>query len=606
MNAWLKLVRPFIFLLLIGALQRLFLFIVCPAFFESYSSLFLSLLTGVIYDTIFFSIVFIALILLSSIFSKKIISIAHFITVFSWIILNAFDLFSFRYLGVRASLNSFNLFSVHDLVGKISFSSITLLFIFFLVLFTTLVFLFRKKIVFNFFDYNARQKINVAIVLFISSFLYLPYPVNYYTDQLTISREARQLSLNPYYSWIASLLNRPGDYPVDKHLALASFKKQYGISESSENFLARKVNYKDSAYDCVVLIIMESFGANRVGALEGEKKLSPNFDALCREGTLYTRCFACGPRTQYGISSIMFGFPHILGYNLFRKNKLKLPFSGLPARMAENKYQVHFLHGGDASYDDMDLLLNADKPVQLKDADDIKNYRFKNAWGVDDESLFNYSEKYIQATGRNLYCLLTMSNHEPFQVPNDFKTAGNSFSLSEKTFCYSDYALGEFIKKLKHTGKYDKALIIITGDHGELYNPNSSETKLYHVPLLIIDHKAKGIMNSTICSHADIAEFILSKTAYSGKSHFIGQRLTGKTSGTYYSDYAGEIYKVTDSVIYRCNISTNKLAAIIPDQNMYVSRVDVLNPDQHRQIVDDIRSYYTSMRFIFENGLYHD
>lgn len=604
----LKSVRPFFWLLIFGVLQRLSIFIFCYSRIESTSEVIYALFLGIIFDLNFLSVLFLFYLLIENI-HKKIANFVFLSFTILWIILNVFDLISFYYVGIRCSINSFELFSINDLSDKVSDSSIVIKALALLILFVFILFKIKKEILPDFTFIKLKQKLLFGCIFFILSFTYLPYPINYYSHQVNISDAAKQLSLNSYYSWAKSFLHAKNECIMNPQEALVNFKKQQGYSNKA-NFIDREVNYTDTAYDDVVLIIMESFGANRIGVLKGDKHLSPHFDSLCAEGTLYTKCFSSGPRTQYGISSIFFGFPHILGYNLFRENKLKQSFNGLIKLSEKNKYKTHFIHGGSAAYDDMELFLSADAAITVKDVDDIKDFKFKNTWGVDDESLFNFSSKYIaNNSGKNLFCILSMSNHEPHEVPKDFKSGDTIKDLDkkERAFLYSDQALGIFIQKLKHSDKYKNTLIIITGDHAEGYSSRDNETKLFHVPLLIIDHKNKNVKNNKICSHADIAEYILSKTEFKGKSHFINHSLNYIKSGqAYYRNYNNDIYEVTDSVIYRYNLIDQSFCKLYCDSNMYVTKQEVIkNIDPENKIIsENIKSYYTSLQYLFENGMY--
>ncbi len=606
----LKILKTLGILLLLGLIQRLCLYAICFKFSFHFSDIIVSLLTGLIFDISFLSCLFILFFLLRTLIKEKASAFLYILALVIWVMLNAFDIFSIRYTSTRASLNSFNLFKISDIATKLSDLKLIVFFAAFTLAFLYLAIKNRKKITPQ-LPLLLKEKIIVFVGLFSASLMYLPYPLNYYSDQLKISKEAKQLAINPYFFWATSFMYSSEKYIMDTDLALKNFKQQLNYPIAKNNFLVRDVNYSDSAYNSIILIVMESFGANRIGALNGEKNLSPYFDTLCKEGTLYTKCFSCGPRTQYAISSILFGFPHILQYNLFRENKLKLPFNGLANLLAKNKYKMHFLHAGKADYDDMRLLINAENNTEIRDKTNINSFKFKNEWGIDDESFFDFSERYIAETkGNNLFCLLSMSNHEPFQLPEDFKlnTNYNDLSPAEKTFLYSDQALGKFIEKLKTNGQFQRSLIIVTGDHGELYSPNDGDSKLFHVPLLVLDHKNKNIKNTATCSHADIAEYILSKTKYKDKSHLIGQGLVAKEKKqTYYRNYNNSIYQVTDSVIYKYDIINKTLSKLLYNQNMYVSneqKLPLLNKS-NQQIAQGIKAYYTATQFIFQNGVYY-
>jgi len=604
-----KLIKPAAMVLFAGIILRLALLLICHSRIESFSDTIFSIALGLLFDLCFICTVFLALLILSKIIPLKVLNFFFYTILFIWVILNSLDLFSFNYLGARTGFNSFNLFRLNDIVTKFGDSGMKWWFISYLLVFTPIMLFFRKRFVPSFVNQTLKQDFLSGIVLFSCSMLYLPFPINYYTDQLKISKESKQIATNPYYSWLTSLMENSQPYPLEVNTALQNLNYSFTLDNPAS--LARNVQYKDSAYDNIILLVMESFGANRTGVLNGDKNLSPNFDSLCHQGKLYTKCFACGPRTQYGISSLVYGFPHILGYNLFRKNKLKLAFNGLPKLLEQNKYTSHFIHGGDANYDDMSLLLNSDMKMQIKDMSSVTSFKFKNLWGIDDESLFNYTSNYInQCKGKNFFVVLSMSNHEPHQLPNDYKTPASFKHLtpSEKAFLYSDYALGQFIKQLKNSGIFEKSLIIVTGDHGEWHSKRDEEVKLFHVPLLVIDHKTKNTKDSVICSHADVAEFILQKTGFNGRSHLLGSGLTPNSNhAVFYRNYGEDIYKVTDSVIYRYNLKTEHLYKLNLTPFLYVKSIRQLTnlSAENSSVTRDIKSYYTVTRFLFENGLYH-
>ena len=123
------------------------------------------------------------------------------------------------------------------------------------------------------------------------SFIYLPFPLNYYYDQLRISKEYRQLATNPFHNWLNSFLYNADSEVGNTEKAIRDFKSFCHLKSDSNQFTRRFVNYNDSSYDNVILIVMESFGANRIGIMNGKKKLSPNFDSLCKDGILFSKCF---------------------------------------------------------------------------------------------------------------------------------------------------------------------------------------------------------------------------------------------------------------------------------------------------------------------------
>jgi phosphoglycerol transferase MdoB-like AlkP superfamily enzyme len=514
----------------------------------------------------------------------------------------SFDIFSLRYTGVRTSLTTLNLFSIGDLAGKVTAIQL-LVFVSSTLLLGVGGYIVSVKIP-RLELPNFRYRVLLAAGGALLTLVYLPFPLNYYSDQMKASSESKQIALTPYYSWAVSIFHPAEKFLISPDKAVSEFRLKHGFTDGSA-FPVRHVNYPASDIDNVILIVLESFGANRVGILKGERKLSPVFDSLSAYGVLYDRCFACGPRTQYGITSLMFGFPHILGFNVFRENKQKVPFEGLHHLLERNGFNCHFLHGGAAGYDDMGLLLKAGSKIQIRDCRDIHQYKLRNSWGVDDESFLDYALSYIQSQkGKNFYCLLTMTNHEPHELPTNY-IKDSELSDAENCFKYTDKALGRFINQIASWKLVGSSLIIITGDHGEKYQRDDKETKLFHVPLLVLDHGSTGVKHHPV-SHADVGEYILSRVGYHGKSNLLGLGIvnSNRSAEAYYRDYDNNLYKVTDSILYKYNIQRGDLTELELDAGGYVSKRTNIRKTAGKMAEEEINSTYSTLQYLFQSGKY--
>lgn len=598
-------VRPLLVFIAAGAALRLFTGVFSVARIGGLSDLLIGTLAGTFFDLVFLGFAVFIYLLLEKFVPGKIVRFAWRTCILFWLLLCVSDILYIHYLGFRSGASSLHLFSFSDIFQKFTPNAVNIAA---LLLFPLCFFLagpLSRKTFPEFTGFSLRQKILFMTAALVSTLVYLPMPLNYYSDQISVSKTARQLAINPYYSWINSILYDSSRLPMDTEVAFRFFDLQNKRQQSGKALPVYTVDYSaNPPFKNVVLIVMESFGANRCGALNGKKALSPDFDSLCSEGMLYTRCFSCGPRTQFSISSLLYGFPHIMPYNLFRQNKAHKPFDGLITHLSQQGYRSHFLHGGSAGYDDMSSMLLSNDTLQIRDASAIQKWQFKNKWGVDDESFFDFSAEYIsRQTRRNFYCLLSMTNHEPFELPADFSSRlkDNSLSNSEKTFLYSDKALGRFIRALKNKGVYDSTLIIITGDHGEYYGPEDPETKLFHVPLLIIDHRLVGKTRHAV-SHADVAEYILSQTGYKGCSHLAGRGLVDPGSqNVLFRNLNNEISLVNDTLIYKYNLLNKTLLRVLTDSAVYVTQTHSV---KNIEIVNTILSRLTVYQYLFENGLY--
>jgi len=83
--------------------------------------------------------------------------------------------------------------------------------------------------------------------------------------------------------------------------------------------------------------------------------------------------------------------------------------------------------------------------------------------------------------------MLSLSSHEPFEVPMESVIKGNDErSLFLNSCFYTDKSLGIFIDQAKKTNWWKNTLIVITADHGHRF-PNAEELKdkeRFKIPML--------------------------------------------------------------------------------------------------------------------------
>ena len=231
----------------------------------------------------------------------------------------------------------------------------------------------------------------------------------------------------------------------------------------------------------VLLIILEGFGTS----LMDYPEVAPNLNELAQEGLHFAHCYANSFRTDRGLVSLLSGHP-----GLPRTSIMKIPAKSralpcLAGSMANAGYSTQFIYGGDINFTSMQGYLRtggyqriiADKDFPLKEQNSSK-------WGVHDEHtfarLYDLMQQYDKDT-RTFTTLLTLSSHEPFEVPYQ--------RLKEaipNAFAYTDHHLGMLIRQLKQLPLWDELLVIITADHG-FYFPEGEyfhSPRYFQVPML--------------------------------------------------------------------------------------------------------------------------
>jgi phosphoglycerol transferase MdoB-like AlkP superfamily enzyme len=314
--------------------------------------------------------------------------------------------------------------------------------------------------------------------------------------------------------------------------------------------LLRRFNLPPSAsgspYRNVVLILMESFSAQRIGVFGNKLKVTPFFDELASEGLLFDHIFSNGTHTHQGMFATLGCFPNLPNYEyLMNQPEGSNFFSGLPKVLSERNYDNVFLYNGDFAWDNQNGFFRAQGVTRFIGRDDYVNPRlFDLVWGVSDEDMFDRALDEIvrlEKSGRPYYAILqTLSNHVPYSFPDPVPVERVIVDGKEEEHLtamrYSDYALGQFFKKIKAHGGFDGTLFVIIGDHG--FGGGNIVTDMdlfrFHVPLLFIgkDIQARyGKVVETVGSQVDVVPTVMGMLGGDYVHHCWGRDLLALPDG---------------------------------------------------------------------------
>src|SRR5690606_34774259 len=149
----------------------------------------------------------------------------------------------------------------------------------------------------------------------------------------------------------------------------------------------------------VVVILLESFSAQVVGALGGEK-VTPNLDALAREGILFSDIYAASDRSDKGLVATLAGYQVLPGYSIIQyPNKSQsLPF--MPQKLKAAGYRdLSYIYGGDIGFKGMNSFVTLSGFDKVITIDDFPYAARGEKWGVHDE--FTFSRLLEEMTASN-------------------------------------------------------------------------------------------------------------------------------------------------------------------------------------------------------------
>ena len=301
----------------------------------------------------------------------------------------------------------------------------------------------------------------------------------------------------------------------------------------------------------VVLILMEGMAGDQVGALGRGTTCTPNLDALCKKGVFFSNMHAVGARTSRGIMGTLCGHPDIGGQTILKRRRGMTPFLTLPTVVRRRGYDTMFIYGGDPRFDNMKTFLAAHGMDVIIGQDEIDPDKAGN-WGVPDEYIFDKAHSMFSQAhdkpGRPFFaCILTVSNHEPYEVPDgpdSLEKPKNVEAKIRNAYRYADWALGQFFKQAEQDDTYFKRTIfVMVADHGvRLDHRPLLDAPGYRVPCVIyapgLTGGGKGDARipqpariETLCSQADLPQTVMAMLGGSYDHCFLGRDILAVKPG---------------------------------------------------------------------------
>ncbi len=430
------------------------------------------------------------------------------------------DVELYRHWGFR--LNTTPLMYVSkEAVGSVETLIAGKLLLLFALIFTAFLIVFLRKIDPH-IRYLSDARLKAAIPLFLLTVLmFLPIrgsftvaPMNtgfvyFHNSKAYANHSAINVIWNFLYNVRkASETEYPEDF-YDRDKADQLFSSLYNVPDSTASVLR-------TDRPNIILIILESFTAAVVEPLGGKPGITPNLNALCREGILFDSIYSSGDRTDKGLIAVLSGYPAQPQTSIIKFPAKTERLPQLNRFIKEMGYRTSFIYGGDIDFANFRSYLNNSGFDHLTTLDDFDDELYTSKWGVHDHHMFRRAMEELDTTKAPFFkVILTLSSHEPFDVPTEPLLPGNDAeSLFLNSCHYTDQTLGTFIGYCKSMPWWKNTLLIITADHGHRHPGDRKlhDPARYHIPLLFTGGAvAKDSVNHMIGSQTDIAKTLLTQ-----------------------------------------------------------------------------------------------
>ena len=330
----------------------------------------------------------------------------------------------------------------------------------------------------------------------------------YFSDRQFLNHSA----VNPAFSLFSSI-GKSRDFSrqyrfMDKEKADVYFDSFF--SQGRDTSLS--IRLLNTAKPNVLIIEMESFGSTYTDPkIPGYSRetVAPNWWRIAGEGVLFNNLWCNSYRTDRGTVSIFSGYPAFPKTSLMKQPKVVEKLPRLAEAFLNEGYSTHFLYGGDINFTNTKgyLITNGFRNL-VADTDFSPKEQKTNKWGVDDAITFRYLAQQLQNLESPwFYGFLTLSSHEPFDVPE--KLLDDQVLNSA---AYTDRCLGTLIDILKDSPVWDNLLVIILPDHNMLYRqsygPEYFKNRMIWTGGAI---SAPGTEINTVMNQSDVAATLLAQ-----------------------------------------------------------------------------------------------
>jgi len=242
----------------------------------------------------------------------------------------------------------------------------------------------------------------------------------------------------------------------------------------------------------VVIFLLESWSGKDIGCLGGVAKVTPFFDELAGQGTLFKNAHATGIRTAEGVFTILCSFPNQpIKPIMNRYSVLQNRWRSLSQILEEAGYLNLFIHGRDLDFDHLRNFLWSSHFHRIIDRHDfpVSATLANDSWpGAHDEDVLCRADaEFAKITDRPFFGVVyTMNTHPPFAVPEGFPLArppDSDSNLFLNSLNYTDHALRVFFERAKTHDYFRNTVFILVSDHARTRGFFTLATQ-HHIALL--------------------------------------------------------------------------------------------------------------------------
>lgn len=426
---------------------------------------------------------------------------------------------------------------------------------------------------------------------------------------------------------------------VDKYLKLFTGRRvidrQYPLERNDDikNVLGSYFKTSDKKPN-VVIIIVESLGADIFGVNDCGFCYTPFLDSLSEHSLLWTNCLATTPRSFGAVPAVTGSVPH--GLKGFQFGDIP-EHNSIISILKNNGYKTNAFYAGNFSFDRIYDYLVEQKidymsPFYAEYHSDDPKTREGTYWGYHDAQMFAKSLEIIGKEDENkpsLDIFITISQHEDLMLKD--KTLEQRFYDEAKAILdaqskrcqalkgavgklaatlYTDDAIRKFINAYNNDENHENTIFVITGDHSMNFN-GTNPLDAFHVPLIVWSPLLERPDRfEALVSHNDIAPSLtaLLRENFGLKTpktvHWVSDGLDTSHEfrsevRTYFLRYSREVYDFIYDNYYFTKFGGKDKTYLI---NSDLSLSEVQNDDIAESLNDNFLTMVSVDNYVYSNN----
>lgn len=393
-------------------------------------------------------------------------------------------------------------------------------------------------------------------------------PINVITANTHVDEKYTPLVLNTAFTIMKTLFS---DNLEEKKFY--SQEELENLYPTSKNYFQNETLSKDFN---VVMLVMESFSYEYIGALSGEKSYTPFLDSLIEKSVVFENAFANGKRSVEGLPSILSGIPHLMERPYISSPYATNKTTSIAHLLKKKNYSTSFFHGGTNGTMGFDAFCASAGIEKYYGLNEYLNKKedYDGNWGIFDEPYFQYfAEKLNEFSNPFFSVFFSLSSHHPYTIPNHLQ---GKFDQGEipilESVMYADYSLKKFFETIEKSDFYDNTLFIITADHTGPRNKSEYGNKvgMYRVPIIFHQKNILPQRISTITQHIDILPTLMDYLNYPHSFFSFGNSAFSDNEN-FAINYFNEIYQLKQSGYLLQFDGTKSIALYDIEKDIYLT-----------------------------------